>query len=171
MKTLLLALCLATVAPLSAMPAKQPPTAPAPNCETGLAPSKFSDRSIFRLKSEWTDDSGKKVQAALSPKAADSTQFVMVSIDPDRDSAAALKEFRRKLKLTGNRWTLLTGSPDSVRQLAEKIGSTTRPARKRSSHIRCSSPCSAATARSHTSRRAWEWIVATIEKLSAKSAR
>ncbi|MEO6787436.1 MAG: SCO family protein, partial [Chthoniobacteraceae bacterium] len=163
MKTLLLALSLATIAPLSAMPAKQPPTAPAPNCETGLAPSKFSERSIFRLKAEWTDDSGKKVrlddfrgrpivlamfftscqhscpfiardmkamQAALSAKGAERTQFIMVSIDPERDSAAALKEFRRKHKLTGERWTLLTGSPDAVRQLAEKLGFNYSPGSK-----------------------------------------
>jgi protein SCO1/2 len=54
----------------------------------------------------------------------------MVSIDPDRDSAAALKEFRRKLKLTGKHWTLLTGSPDSVRQLSEKIGFNYSPGSK-----------------------------------------
>jgi protein SCO1/2 len=64
----------------------------------------------------------KAMQTALPASASNRVQFVLVSIDPERDSAAALKEFRTKHKLTGERWTLLTGSHESVRQLAEKLG-------------------------------------------------
>jgi protein SCO1/2 len=155
MKSLLLALTLATAASLVAAPEKQPPVKTNANCETGLLPGKYSEKSIYQLTADWTDADGRKVrldslrgrpvvlamfftncqhscpfivndlkamQKALSARASDRVQFVLVSIDPARDSAAALKEFRAKHKLEGERWTLLTGNPDSVRQLAEKIG-------------------------------------------------
>jgi protein SCO1/2 len=155
MKSLLLALTLAATALLVAAPDKKPAIQTGPNCEVGLVPGKYSEKSIYQLTSDWTDADGKKVrldslrgrpvvlvlfftncqhscpfivndlkamQKALSGRASDRVQFVLVSIDPARDSAAALAEFRTKHKLTGERWTLLTGNPDSVRQVAEKIG-------------------------------------------------
>lgn len=61
------------------------------------------------------------MQNALSPRAADKTQFLLVSIDPERDTPAALKAFRSKLRLPAERWMLVTGGTDSVRQVAEKL--------------------------------------------------
>ena len=163
MKSLLLALTLATVTSLFAAPEKRSPVQTVPNCEVGLMPGKYSERSIFRLAADWTDDSDKPVrlesmrgrpvvlalfftncqhscpfivrdmkamQAALSAKASDRAKFVLVSIDPERDSAAALKEFRMKHKLTGERWSLLTGNHEAVRQLAEKLGFNYAPGSK-----------------------------------------
>ena len=163
MKSLLLALALTTATSLVAAPEKRTPMQTAPSAETGILPGKYPERSIYRVKSNWTDDAGKTVrleslrgrpivlalfftncqhscpiiardmkamQAALSAGASARTQFVLVSIDPERDSAAALKAFRTKYKLTGDRWTLLTGSVDSVRQLAEKIGFNYAPGSK-----------------------------------------
>ena len=160
---LLLALTLAAAASLVAAPAKHPATAPAPNCEIGLLPGKYSEKSIYQVKAEWTDADGKKVrldslrgrpvvltmfftncihscpfmvnelkamQKALSAKASDRTKFLLVSIDPERDSAAALKEFRAKHKLSAEHWMLLTGSHEAVRQLAEKLGFSYAPGSK-----------------------------------------
>ena len=160
---LLLALTLAAALPLVAAPEKRSPASVAPNCEVGLAPGKYSEKSIYRLTADWTDADGKKVrldslrgrpvvvamfftscmhscpflvnelkvmQKALSAKASDRAQFLLVSIDPERDSATALKEFRTKHKLAGERWTLLTGSHDAVKQLAEKIGFSYAPGSK-----------------------------------------
>ncbi|MEI7819723.1 MAG: SCO family protein [Verrucomicrobiota bacterium] len=160
---LLLALTLAAAASLAAAPAKRPATAPALNCEIGLLPGKYSEKSIYQVKAEWTDADGKKVrldslrgrpvvltmfftncihscpfmvnelkamQKALSAKASDRTKFVLVSIDPERDSAAALKEFRAKHKLSAEHWMLLTGSHEAVRQLAEKLGFSYAPGSK-----------------------------------------
>jgi len=162
MKFLLLTLTFVTASVVAA-PERRTPIKPAPNCEVGLAPGKFSERSIYRLTADWTDDSGKSMrleslrgrpvvvalffascehscpfivrdmkamQAALSAKASERTQFVLVSIDPERDTAAALKQFRTKHKLTGERWTLLTGSHEAVRQLAEKMGFSYAPGSK-----------------------------------------
>ncbi len=163
MKILSLTFMLCAAATLMAAPEKRSPALVAPNCEVGLAPGKYSEKSIYRVTSDWTDADGKAVrldsmrgspvvllmfftncqhscpflvndlkamQKALSAKAADRVNFVLVSIDPERDSAAALKEFRTKHKLTGERWTLLTGSHDAVRQLSEKAGFSYAPGSK-----------------------------------------
>ena len=202
MKILLLALTFSAAASLVAAPEKRSPTSVAPNCKTGLMPGKYSEKSIYRVPSEWTDADGGKVrldslrgrpivlamfftrcqhscpfivndlkamQKALSAKASDRVQFVLVSIDPERDSAAALKEFRTRHKLASERWTLLTGSHDAVRQLAEKIGSTMRRGRRRSSPTHCSSPFSTAMAMSPTSRPASAWIAAMRPRSSRSS--
>lgn len=163
MKLLHFALTLSAAASLIAAPEKRSPAAIAPNCEIGLAPGKYSEKSIYRVTSDWMDADGKTVrldsmrgrpvvllmfftncqhscpflvndlkamQKALSAKASDRVNFVLVSIDPERDSAAALKEFGAKHQLTGERWTLLTGSHDAVRQLAEKLGFSYAPGSK-----------------------------------------
>ena len=163
MKLLHLALTLCSVASLIAAPEKRSPASVVPNCEIGLAPRKYSEKSIYRVASDWTDADGKMVrldskrgrpvvlvmfftncqhscpflvndlkamQKALSAKASERVNFVLVSIDPERDSAAALKDFRTKHKLAGERWTLLTGSHDAVRQLTEKVGFTYAPGSK-----------------------------------------
>jgi protein SCO1/2 len=155
MKLLPFVLTLTAAASLIGAPEKRSPVQTPPNCDVGLAPGKYSERSIFRLNANWTDDSGKSLhlesfrgrpvvlaliftscehscpfivkdmkamRTALSGPASQETQFVLVSIDPDRDSPAALKAFRTKHRLTGERWTLLTGGRESIRQLAEKIG-------------------------------------------------
>jgi len=155
MKSLLFALTLTAAASLVAAPGKKTPVQTNSNCEVGLLPGRYSEKSIYQLTADWTDADGRKlrldslrgrpivlvlfftncqhscpfivndlkaVQKALSARASDRVQFVLVSIDPARDSAAALAAFRTKHKLTGECWTLLTGSPESVRQLAEKIG-------------------------------------------------
>jgi protein SCO1/2 len=134
-----------------------------PNCEVGLPPGKYSEKSIYRLNAPWTTDAGKEVrldslrgkpvvlalfftscqhscpfivrdmkslQGALSAKASDKAQFVLVSIDPERDTPEALKAFRKKLQLPAERWMLVRGAPDSVKQLAEKLGFNFSPGSK-----------------------------------------
>jgi protein SCO1/2 len=72
----------------------------------------------------------KAIQGALSTKAADKTEFLLVSIDPERDTPEVLKAFRKKHRLTGSEWTLLTGKPECVKQLAEKVGFVYSPGSK-----------------------------------------
>lgn len=50
------------------------------------------------------------------------TRLVLVSLDPARDSPAALRAFARAHALDPSRWTLLTASEDEVRQLAMVLG-------------------------------------------------
>ena len=72
----------------------------------------------------------KSVQSGLSKKARAKVDFVLVSIDPERDSTEALKAFRTKYHLTGARWTLLRSAPASVKELAEKIAFNYSPGSK-----------------------------------------
>jgi len=63
----------------------------------------------------------KAIQAALSRKAESKVEFVLASIDPDRDSVEALRAFRKKYKLNGERWALMRSDSKAVRQLADKL--------------------------------------------------
>lgn len=63
----------------------------------------------------------KKVEAALPADVRASTRFVLVSFDSERDTPAALAEYRKIHELPAN-WTLLRGSPDDVLELAALLG-------------------------------------------------
>lgn len=64
----------------------------------------------------------KAMQAALSRGTSAKVNFVLVSIDPDRDNTEALTGFRTQYKLTGDRWTLLSGKAGAVKDLSERVG-------------------------------------------------
>jgi protein SCO1 len=48
--------------------------------------------------------------------------FVIVTIDPERDTPERLAEYARGARLDGDRWTLLTGGDDDVLELAALLG-------------------------------------------------
>jgi protein SCO1/2 len=48
--------------------------------------------------------------------------FVLVSLDPARDSSGRLAAFAREHGLAADRWTLLGGGDDDVRELAAALG-------------------------------------------------
>ncbi len=64
----------------------------------------------------------KKIESSLSEKELKNYRFVLVSIDPKRDTPEALKKFAEQKNLDLNRWTLLTGSPDNIMELAALLG-------------------------------------------------
>jgi len=64
----------------------------------------------------------KSLEAGLSSRAKSKTDFVLVSIDPERDSVAALKAYREKRKLGEQHWMLLRGADRDVRELARELG-------------------------------------------------
>lgn len=61
------------------------------------------------------------VQARLSPAQRKDTVFVLVSFDLQRDTVAALAQYRAARQLDGN-WILLRGDDASVRELAALLG-------------------------------------------------
>ena len=63
-----------------------------------------------------------RIESALSPAAREKVDFLLVSIDPARDTPARLREFRTEKHLGTNHWTLLTGREDDVRELAAILG-------------------------------------------------
>jgi len=57
----------------------------------------------------------------VESKAGPAAGFVLVSMDPERDSPARLAEYAKQRKLSP-RWTLLSGGPSAVRELAAVLG-------------------------------------------------
>jgi protein SCO1/2 len=61
------------------------------------------------------------VEASLPAAVRDRTTFVLVTLAPDRDSAAVLKQYRVEQGLAGKRWRLLRGSPTATAALAAQL--------------------------------------------------
>ena len=74
---------------------------------TSICPRIASEMLIFEKK--------------LSAKQAKKIKFVLLSFDTETDDTAHLKKFEEKMKLTPS-FVLLTGQPDSVREIAAALG-------------------------------------------------
>ncbi len=64
----------------------------------------------------------KTIESKLPRELNGKVGFVLVSIDPKRDTPAALKTLADQQQLDGNEWTLLTGTDDDIRALAAVLG-------------------------------------------------
>ena len=64
----------------------------------------------------------KRISAALAPEQRARVGFTLVSFDTARDTPAALAEYRRAWDLPADNWTLLSGNPDDVLELAALLG-------------------------------------------------
>ena len=131
-----------------------------PCCREGLPPAKYSEKSLYGLKSVWTSDVGREVKLevlrgrpqvialfftncehscplivadmkaidkALPRSVRDKVDFLLVSIDPERDTPEVLRAFRAKHELPTERWTLLRGSTEATRELAGRVGFNYQP--------------------------------------------
>jgi protein SCO1/2 len=63
----------------------------------------------------------KRLEGVLGARAAD-VGFVLVTLDPARDTPERLADFARSSRLDAPRWTLLTGSDDAVLELSAALG-------------------------------------------------
>lgn len=64
----------------------------------------------------------KTIEGKLPREVLGNVDFLLVSIDSKRDTRAALAAFREKRQLARERWTLLRGEADDVRELAALLG-------------------------------------------------
>jgi protein SCO1/2 len=64
----------------------------------------------------------KKIEGAVPPEVRKNLHFTLVSFDTQRDTVAALRDFRKRMDLTEADWTLLRGNPDDVLELAALLG-------------------------------------------------
>ena len=64
---------------------------------------------------------------ALPAELRARTRFVLLSLDPARDTPAALRAFARERHLDPSRWTLLAAGPDDMRTLAAVLDVRFRP--------------------------------------------
>ena len=62
------------------------------------------------------------LQRRLSGEARARTKFVLLSIDPEHDTPAALSAYRSKMGLEPEHWWLLRGSADDVRDVSASLG-------------------------------------------------
>lgn len=68
-----------------------------------------------------------RIDKALPRNIRGNVDFLLVSIDPQRDTPEALSAFRAKHELPTERWTLLRGSPEATRALAQMVGFSYQP--------------------------------------------
>lgn len=64
----------------------------------------------------------KRIEKALPAKARAKADFLLVSIDPQRDTPAVLRSYREKFQLGTAHWTLLRGDAASTQRFAEMLG-------------------------------------------------
>lgn len=64
----------------------------------------------------------KRIEAALPVDLRDKVDFLLVSIDTERDTPSALHAYRARQELPLKNWSLLTGNADDVRELAALLG-------------------------------------------------
>ncbi len=64
----------------------------------------------------------KKVEAELSGRELDKVKFLLVSIDPERDTPKALMNFAKQHSLDLNKWQLLTSDKSNVSDVAAVLG-------------------------------------------------
>jgi len=67
-------------------------------------------------------DSGKAVEHALTPAERARLGILLISMDPKRDTPAALMSIASKRKLDAARWTLASPKMDDVRSIAGVLG-------------------------------------------------
>ena len=64
----------------------------------------------------------RRIDDALTPGQRANLRLVMISIDPERDTPAALTEFSRLNQLEGARWLVASTPEPAVRELAAALG-------------------------------------------------
>ncbi|MGE5351462.1 MAG: SCO family protein [Acidobacteriota bacterium] len=64
----------------------------------------------------------RNVEARIPENEKTDVKFVLVSIDPERDSPQALLDYSKRQNLDLSRWELLTGNKSDIRSLAALLG-------------------------------------------------
>ena len=69
-----------------------------------------------------TKEDMQQIEASLSPTARQRVGFILVTLDPGRDTDAGLQTYRRAENLSPRRWTLLRGDDAATVKLAGLLG-------------------------------------------------
>lgn len=64
----------------------------------------------------------KRIEEALPAEQRREVDFLLVSLDPERDTPEVLRAYRATKGLGKDHWTLLTGGAEDVRELAALLG-------------------------------------------------
>lgn len=133
----------ATADATSAAPHADHPAAPT----TDAGPSRTTERSVYQLPGTWRDQAGRELtldelagrpqvlafvytscafacprivaqMKRIEAQAASDAGFVLVSIDPERDTPERLARFAESSGLSSERWTLLNGDDGRILELS-----------------------------------------------------
>lgn len=63
-----------------------------------------------------------RIEASLSPASRADVRVLLVSLDPARDTPAALRKLAESHGVDSTRWQFLTGPDDAVREVAAVLG-------------------------------------------------
>jgi protein SCO1 len=69
-----------------------------------------------------------RVQDALGPDFGTRIAFLSITVDPEHDTPAVLKEYAEALDANFAGWAFLTGEPAAVREVARRYGVAVAPA-------------------------------------------
>lgn len=64
----------------------------------------------------------KSVEKSLRETKNGAVEFVLISVDPERDTPRAMRRFARRLKIDRPGWTLLSGEPTRVHDILKRLG-------------------------------------------------
>jgi len=64
----------------------------------------------------------KRIEAALPEAVRGKVDFILVTLDPERDTVEALAKYRTQRQLGVGHWSLLRGGADDTRELAALLG-------------------------------------------------
>ncbi len=122
------------------------------SCCSEVGNAKISENSIYQLESVWKSDAGKKImlhdlkgkkqimamvftsctyacplivndmKKIESQIRRNDVNFLLISIDPKRDTPEVLMQYAKNNRLDMKRWHLLTGDESSVSELAAVLG-------------------------------------------------
>ena len=67
-----------------------------------------------------------QVRNLMVESIKDDVWFISVSVDPERDTPEAMKEFARKQGVDESRWIFLTGSKENLSYIVKKLGQYTQ---------------------------------------------
>jgi len=65
------------------------------------------------------------VRDRMEGQIGDTVEFVSLSIDPERDTPAAMKEFAKMHHADHDGWTFLTGKPENLDYIIKRLGQYT----------------------------------------------
>jgi protein SCO1 len=66
-----------------------------------------------------------RLEAALPPELHSQVGFVLVTLEPERDTPSVLSAYSAKMRLDPASWSLLSGRPDDVMELRCSLASCT----------------------------------------------
>ncbi len=69
----------------------------------------------------------KYIENNISPEDKDKVNFLLISLDPERDTPAILNDYMKEKELNEEHWQMFNGDPDDVLELAALFGVRYKP--------------------------------------------